>query len=64
MKLNIHSSGINLTLILLLLTQIPIAIKTAAEIACIGQSSNKHWKETNNHSLSNVIAVNYCNGGT
>ncbi len=55
MKLNAHGPGTGLALILLTITQIPIAIKTTAEIYCmekVGQMMN-----------SGVTAISYCNGG-
>ncbi len=46
----------------LALTQVPVAIKTAAEIACIGEVSNKAWRESGTHQGVNVVAVQKCNG--
>ena len=62
LKLNIHSPGTGFALIVLALTQIPVAIKNAAEVACIGQTSNKIWKSEKNHAESNMLAVQRCNG--
>ena len=62
LKLNIHSPGTGLALIILALTQIPIAIKTAAEIACISEVSHQTWKATKSHKGVNVIAIQKCNG--
>ncbi len=62
-KTNIHAPGTGTALMLLALTQVPVAIKTAAEIACIGEVSNQIWRETNSHKRVNVIAVKRCNGG-
>tara|TARA_Y100001968_G_C18848398_1_gene476934 strand:+ start:315 stop:539 length:225 start_codon:yes stop_codon:yes gene_type:complete len=45
-------------------TQVPIAIKNAAEVFCIGQLSNNVWLKEKNHSESNIIAVQRCNGRT
>tara|TARA_B100000965_G_scaffold380009_1_gene376197 strand:+ start:884 stop:1105 length:222 start_codon:yes stop_codon:yes gene_type:complete len=59
---NIHASGTSLTFIVLTLTQVPVAIKNAAEIVCIGQTSNKIWKLEKNHSEANMLAVQRCNG--
>ena len=61
-KLNIHSPGTGLALIILALTQVPVAIKTAAEIACISEVSHKTWKATKSHKGVNVIAIQKCNG--
>tara|TARA_B100000579_G_C22209068_1_gene566458 strand:+ start:37 stop:258 length:222 start_codon:yes stop_codon:yes gene_type:complete len=62
LKLNIHSSGIGFALIVLAITQVPVAIKNAAEVVCIGQTSNKIWKSENNHAEANMLAVQRCNG--
>ena len=62
LRLNIHSPGIGTALIILALTQVPVAIKTAAEVACIGEVSHQRWKETNSHKGVNVIAIQKCNG--
>ena len=62
-RLNIHAPGTGAALMLLALTQVPVAIKTAAEVACIGQISNQMWRLNNSHSKANIIAVNKCNGG-
>ena len=62
-KLSIHSPGTGAALILLALTQVPVAIKTAAEVACIGQVSNQIWRETKSHAKANVTAIRSCNGG-
>ena len=61
-KLNIHGPGTGLALIFLALTQVPVAIKTAAELACIGEVSNQLWKETQSHKNVNVLAIQKCNG--
>ena len=61
-RLNIHSPGTGVALIILALTQIPVGIKNAAEVACIGQTSNKIWKTEKNHAEANMIAVQRCNG--
>ncbi len=63
LRFNIHAPGTGAALMVLALTQIPVAIKTAAEIACIGEVSNKLLKETRSHRGVNVIAVKKCNGG-
>ena len=47
---------------ILALTQVPVGIKNAAEVACIGQTSNEVWKLEKNHSHANMIAVQRCNG--
>ena len=64
LRSNIHAKGTGFALMLLALTQVPIAIKNTAEIACIGQASNKIWKIENNHSEANMLAVRRCNGGS
>ena len=61
-RLNIHAHGTGLALIILALTQVPVGIKNAAEIVCIGQTSNKIWKIEKNHAEANMIAVQRCNG--
>ncbi len=62
LKLNIHAPGTGAALMLLALTQIPVAIKTAAEIACIAEVSNDLWLETRSHDNVNIRAVSRCNG--
>ena len=62
LRLNIHAPGTGFALIVLALTQIPVAIKNLAELACIGQTSNKIWKLEKNHSETNMLAVQKCNG--
>ena len=62
LKLNIHAPGTGAALIVLALTQVPVAIKAAAEIACIGEVSHQIWKGTKSHKGVNVIAVRRCNG--
>ena len=61
-KLNKNGAITGVALIALVLTQIPGAIKNAAEIVCIGQTSNKIWRTEQNHSEANMIAVQNCNG--
>tara|TARA_Y100001968_G_C19327384_1_gene702454 strand:- start:240 stop:464 length:225 start_codon:yes stop_codon:yes gene_type:complete len=61
-KYNKHGSITGLALILLALSQIPIAMKNTAELFCIGQTSNKIWSIENNHSEANMIAIQRCNG--
>ena len=60
--LNIHGPGTGSALIVLALTQVPVGIKNAAEVVCIGQTSNKIWKVEKNHEEANMIAVQRCNG--
>lgn len=60
-KVKLFSPG--LSLLLLALTQVPGAIKTTAEIACIGEVSNDIWRNTKSHDNVNSIAVHICNGG-
>ena len=59
---NMNSQGTGFALMVLALTQIPVGIKNAAEIVCIGQTSNKIWKLENNHAEANMLAVQRCNG--
>ena len=61
-RLNIHSPGTGSALMVLALTQVPVGLKNAAEIVCIGQTSNKIWKVENNHAEANMLAVQRCNG--
>ena len=61
-KLNIHAPGTGFALIILALTQIPVAIKTTAELACIAEVSNQTWRKKKSHKFVNVIAVQGCNG--
>ena len=63
LRLSIHAPGTGFALIVLALTQLPAAIKNAAEVACIGQTSYKIWQKENNHSEANMLAVQMCNGG-
>ncbi len=62
LKLNIHAPGTGAALIILALTQIPVAIKAAAEVACIGEVSNKLLRQNKSHQGINVSAVRLCNG--
>ena len=59
---NIQGSGTCLALFFIALTQVPVAIKNAAEVMCIGQTSNKIWRFERNHAEANMIAVQRCNG--
>jgi len=61
-RFNSHSPGPGLALIVLALTQVPVGIKNAAEVVCIGQTSNKIWKSEKNHAEANMLAVQRCNG--
>mgnify|MGYP001261172851 FL=1 len=61
-RLNIQAPGTGIALIILALTQVPVGIKNAAEVVCIGQTSNKIWKIEKNHAEANMIAVQRCNG--
>ena len=54
LKLNIHAPGTGFALMVLALTQIPVAIKTSAEIYCM----EKVGVQTG----SFVAAVKECNG--
>ena len=47
---------------ILALTQIPVGIKNAAEIACIGQTSNKISKLEGHHEEATMLSVQRCNG--
>ena len=61
-RLNIHAPGTGFALMILALTQVPVGIKNAAEVFCIGQTSNKIWKLEKNHGEANMLAVQRCNG--
>ena len=61
-RLNIHAPGTGFALMILALTQVPVGIKNAAEVVCIGQTSNKIWKSKMNHAEANMLAVQRCNG--
>ena len=61
-RLNIHAPGTGFALMILALTQVPVGIKNAAEVVCIGQTSNKIWKLEKNHAEANMLAVQRCNG--
>ena len=54
-KLNIHAPGKGFALMLLALTQVPVAIKTTAEIYCMEKLGQKY--------NSGVVAIIQCNGG-
>ena len=60
-RLNIHAPGTGFALMILALTQIPVGIKNAAEVVCIGQTSNKIWKLEKNHADANMFAIQRCN---
>ena len=62
LRLNIHAPGKGFALMILALTQVPVGIKNAAELVCIGQTSNKIWKSEKNHADANMLAVQRCNG--
>ena len=64
LKLNIHAPGTGIALMILALTQVPVAIKTAAEVACIAEVSNQVWRQTNSHNGVNVKAVRFCSGAS
>lgn len=61
-RLNIHAPGTGFALMILALTQVPVGIKNAAEVLCIGQTSNRIWKIEKNHAQANMVAVQRCNG--
>ena len=54
-KLNIHAPGTRFVLMLIALTQVPVAIKTTAEIYCMEKLGQKY--------NSAVVAIIQCNGG-
>ncbi len=62
LQLNIHAPRTGFALMILALTQVPVGIKNAAEVVCIGQTSNKIWKSEKNHADANMLAVQRCNG--
>ena len=62
LRLNIHAPRTGFALMILALTQVPVGIKNAAEVVCIGQTSNKIWKSEKNHAEANMLAVQRCNG--
>ena len=53
-KLNIHPPGTGFALMILALTQIPVAIKNTAEIYCMKKLGQKY--------NSAVLAIIQCNG--
>ncbi len=61
-RLNVNAPGTGFALMVLALTQVPVGIKNAAEVFCIGQTSNKILKVEKNHSEANMLAVQRCNG--
>ena len=61
-RLNFNAPGTGFALMILALTQVPVGIKNAAEVVCIGQTSNNIWKIEKNHSEANMLAVQRCNG--
>ena len=61
-RLNMRAPGTGFALIILALTQVPVGIKNAAEVVCIGQTSNMIWKIEKNHAEANMLAVQRCNG--
>ncbi len=61
-RLNIHAPGTGFALMILALTQVPVGIKNAVEVLCIGQTSNRIWKIEKNHAQANMVAVQRCNG--
>ena len=54
-KFNIHAPGTGFTLMLLALTQVPVAITTTAEICCMEKLGQKY--------NSAVVAIIQCTGG-
>ena len=61
-KINKNGFITGIALIFIALAQIPKGIKDSAEIICIGQTSNKIWRQENNHIEANMLAVQLCNG--
>ena len=61
-RLNIHAPSTGFALMILALTQVPVGIKNAAEVVCIGQTSHKIWILEKNHADANMLAVQRCNG--
>ena len=61
-RVNIQVPGTGFALMILALTQVTVGIKNAAEVVCIGQTSNKIWKSEKNHADANMLAVQRCNG--
>ena len=55
LRLNIHAPGAGFALMVLALTQIPVAVKTTAEIYCMEKVGQVHG--------SAVAAIIKCNGG-
>ncbi len=56
-RLNIHAPGTGFSLMILALTQVPVGIKNAAEVVCIGQTSNQIWRLEKNHSDANMLIL-------
>ncbi len=54
LNLNVHAPGTRFALIILALTQIPVALKTSAEIYCMEKAGSKAG--------SFVAGVKECNG--
>ncbi len=61
LQLKVHAPSTGTALIILALTQVPMTIKTAAEVACIGEVSHQRWKQTKSHKGVNIFAVRQCN---
>ncbi len=61
-KSNKHGAITGAALIAIAIIQLPGGMKKAAEVICIGQTSNKIWRTENNHSEANMLAVQRCNG--
>ena len=55
LRLNIHAPGTGLALMVIALTQVPVAIKTTAEIYCMEKVGQRQG--------SAVEAIIKCNGG-
>ncbi len=61
-RLDINAPSSDFALMILALTQVHVGIKNAAEVACMGRTSNVILKLENNPSKANMIAVQRCNG--
>ncbi len=62
MKLKFGKSITQVALIIIAISQVPLAIKNAAQIACIGEVSHDLWKTNKSHKGVNVKAIQICTG--
>ena len=60
--MNFHTPGEGFALMVLTLTQIPVAVKNAAEVQSIEQTSNRIWKLKKNQPEVNLLAFQKCYG--